>query len=151
MKLLQKQIGRYPTGIWVALIALLLTSLAWMMQLYSLINWDGAVELGLQNESFSGDSVERALANVERGIALADLCWALPITIIAFIGVLKRRLYGLIASMMDFAICVYFPLFFAFQRWNTHLDVVLAAIFLFAVPSILGIIGLGSNMKMFKA
>ena len=40
MFLLQKQIGRYPIGIWVALIALLLTFLAWMMQLYSLLNWD---------------------------------------------------------------------------------------------------------------
>ena len=151
MFLLQKQIGRYPIGIWVTLIALLLTFLAWMMQLYSLLNWEGAIELGVQNESFSGDGVERALANVERGIAMADLCWALPITIIAFTGVLKRRLYGLIASMMVFAICVYFPLFFAFQRWNTHLDIVLAALFLFALPSLLGIIGLGSNMKIFKA
>ena len=150
MKLLQKQLGRFPLGIWVALTALLLAFLAWMMQLYSLINWEGAIELGIQNESFSGDAAERALANVERGIALADMFWALPITILAFMGLYKRKVYGLIAAMMDFAICVYFPLFFAFQRWDTHPDVVLAALFLFAVPSLLGIIGLGINRKFFK-
>ncbi len=69
-------------------------------------------------ESFSGDPVEKTLANVEWGIAMADILWALPLTIIALIGVLKKKLYGLVTAMMDFAICVYFPLFFAFQRWN---------------------------------
>jgi len=150
MNVLQKKIGRRQLGIWVALFALVLTFLAWMMQLYSLLNWEGAIELGIQNEGFSGDPVERALANVERGIALADICWALPITIFAFIGVLKRKSYGLIAAMMDFAICVYFPLFFAFQRWDNHPDVVLTALFLFAVPSLLGIIGLGANRTTFQ-
>jgi len=98
MRLLQKQIGSYPIGIWAALIALLLTFLAWMMQLYSLLNWEGAIALGVQNESFSGDGVERALANVERGIALADLCWALPITIIAVFGSLAYFLMNFCGS-----------------------------------------------------
>ncbi len=46
------------------------TGLAWFMQAYSLINWEGAIKLGVQNESFSGDAAERALANAGRGIAL---------------------------------------------------------------------------------
>ena len=149
MKIFTKGVGRYTIGIWIALVAILLTMLAWIMQIYSLIDWEGDISLGIQNESFSGDQVEKALANVEKGIALADLFWALPLTIIALIGVLKKRLIGFIAAMMDFAICVYFPLFFAFQRWYSHRDVVLAAIILFALPSLLGILGLWTNRKLF--
>jgi len=140
----------FPSGIWIALVALCFTLLAWIMQLYSLINWEGAIKLGLQNESFNGNSVEQALANVERGIALADMLWPLPLTIAAFIGVLKKKLIGMIAAMMDFAICVYFPLFFVFQRWETHTEVAITAIFLFAFPSILGMIGLWINRNHFK-
>ena len=147
MKILNKTIGRFPLGIWVALIALLLTFLGWLMQAYSLLDWEGAVKLGLQNRSFTGDAVERALANKERGEALADMLWPLPIAIIAFIGLLRKKLIGFIAAMMEFAICIYFPLFYAFQLWNTNIDTVLGAIFLWAIPSLLGIIGLWANRK----
>ena len=149
MKILTKGVGRYTIGIWIALVAILLTMLAWIMQIYSLIDWEGAISLGIQNESFSGDQVEQTLANVERGIALADIFWALPLTIIALIGVLRKRLIGFIAGMMDFAISVSFPLFFAFQRWDSHRDVVFAALILFALPSLLGILGLWTNRKLF--
>jgi hypothetical protein len=149
MKILTKGVGPYTIGIWIALVAILLSILAWIMQSYSLINWEGAIGLGIQNESFNGPPVEQALANVERGIALADMFWALPLTIIALIGVLRKRLVGFIAAMMDFAICVYFPLFFAFQRWDSHLMTALAALLLFALPSLLGILGLWTNRKLF--
>lgn len=149
MKLLTRETGRFTIGIWIALLAILLTLLAWVMQSYSLIDWEGALELGLQNESFNGDPVEQALADVERGVALADIFWALPLTIIALLGVLRKSLFGFVAAMMDFAICVYFPLVFAFHRWDTHLTTALAAIVLFAIPSLLGIIGLWTNRKLF--
>ena len=149
MKILTKEVGRYTTGIWIALVAIFFTMLAWIMQTYSLIDWEGAIQLGVQNESFSGDPVEKALANVEWGIAMADILWALPLTIIALIGVLKKKLYGLVTAMMDFAICVYFPLFFAFQRWDSHRDIVLTALILFALPSLLGVLGLWTNRKVF--
>lgn len=149
MKLLTRKTGRFTIGIWIALLAILLTLLAWVMQSYSLINWEGALELGLQNESFNGDPVEQALADVERGVALADIFWALPLTIIALLGVWRKSLFGFVAAMMDFAICVYFPLVFAFHRWDTHLMTALAAIVLFAIPSLLGIIGLWTNRKLF--
>ena len=130
-------------------VAIFFTMLAWIMQTYSLIDWEGAIQLGVQNESFSGAPVEKTLANVEWGIAMADILWALPLTIIALIGVLKKKLYGLVTAMMDFAICVYFPLFFAFQRWDSHRDIVLTALILFALPSLLGILGLWTNRKVF--
>jgi len=150
MNILNKSIGRFPLGIWIAFIALMFTFLAWFMQAYSLINWEGAIKLGVQNESFSGDAAERALANVERGIALADMVWPLPIAVVASIGLLRKKLIGFVAGMMEFAICVYFPLFFAFQRWSTHRDVVLGALFLFAIPSLLGIVGLWANRTYFE-
>jgi len=81
MKLLKKEIYRYPLGIWIAIFALLLTCLAWIMQAYSLLDWEGAVKLGVQNESFTGEAAERAIADVERGVAIADLLGALPITV----------------------------------------------------------------------
>ena len=149
MSVLTKEVGRYTIGIWIAFIALVFTLLAWIMQVYSLINWEGAINLGIQNESFNGDQVEQALANVEWGIAMADIFWPLPLTIIAFIGMLKLRLFGFVAAMMNFAICVYFPLFFAFQRWDSHLMTVIAALMLFALPSLLGILGLWTNRKLF--
>ena len=149
MHVLTKEIGRSTLGIWIAFIALGFTLLAWIMQLYSLVNWEGAISLGIQNESYSGSPAEQALANVEWGIAMADMFWPLPLTIIAFIGLLKKRLFGFVAAMMNFAICIYFPLFFAFQRWESHLTTVIAAIMLFALPSLMGIFGLWSNRKLF--
>jgi len=149
MKLLTKEIGRYPLGIWIAFMALLLAFLAWLMQTYSLLDWERAVELGVQNESFAGDAVERAIADVERGVAIADIFWVFPITVIAFIGLLRKKFIGFVAAMMVFAVCVYFPLFYAF-RGSMNFDIVLIAIFLWAVPSFLGILGLWANRKMFK-
>ena len=150
MKILKKELGYFPLGIWIALIALLLTFLGWIMQAYSLLDWEGAVNLGLQNNRFTADAFESALANKERGEAIADLLWALPINLIAIIGLLRKKFIGFIAAMMEFAICVYFPLFYAFQLWNTNFDTVLGAIILWAIPSLLGISGLWMNRKIFK-
>ncbi len=149
MKLITKQIGHFPLGIWMALIALTLIFLAWIMQGYSLINWESAVELGLQNGSFTGNELDKALANKEKGEAIADLLWALPIAIIAFWGLIKKKLIGFIASMMEFAICIYFPLFYIFQLWNTYFETAMAAVILWGIPSLLGIIGLWANRKTF--
>ena len=149
MEVFKKKINRYPLGIWIAIIALILICLAWLMQLYSLIDWEGAVKLGVQNESFTGDLAERAIADVERGVAIADILWALPITIVAFIGLVRKKFIGFIAAMMAFAVCVYFPLFYAFRE-SMSFDIVLVAIILWAIPSLLGIYGLWINRDLFK-
>ncbi len=105
--------------------------------------------MGLQNGSFDGDAVERALANKERGEAIADMIWPLPITLVAFFGLLKRKFIGFVAAMMEFAICVYFPLFYVFQLWNTNIETAISAVILWAIPSLLGISGLWVNRKLF--
>lgn len=149
MLILKKNLGKYPAGIWIALIALVFISLAWIMQAYSLINWEGAVNLGIQNESFTGDMAERAMADTERGVAIADILWPLPLTIIAFVGLIRKKLIGFVAAMMTFAVCIYFPLFYIFRE-STSFDIVLVVIFLWALPSLLGLVGLWSNRIFFK-
>jgi len=149
MNLLRKNIGKLPLGIWIAIIALILISFAWLMQAYSLLDWESAVKYGLQNGSFSGDAAEKLWAQKEKGEAIADLIWPLPLTLIALFGILKKRFVGFIASMMTFAICVYFPLFYIFQLWNSHRETATAAILLWGIPSILGIAGLWANRHMY--
>ena len=148
MEILKKRINRYPLGVWIAVLALILIFVAWLMQLYSLIDWEGAIKLGVQDDSFTGNATERAMADVERGVAIADILWALPITIIAFIGLLRKRFVGFVAAMMTFAVCIYFPLFYIFRE-NTSFEIALVVAFLWAVPSLLGIFGLWVNRNLF--
>ena len=150
MKLkLNKNIGRLPFGIWIALIALILISFAWLMQAYSLYDWESALKLGLQNGSFSGDEAETVWAEKEKGEAIADLIWPLPLTVIALIGILKKRFFGFIAAMMTFAICIYFPLFYIFQIWDSYRETAMAAMLLWGIPSLLGIAGLWANRRIY--
>ena len=149
-KILQRNAGPYPLGIWIAFLAIFLIFLAWLMQAYSLFNWEGAVGMGLQNGSFSGDALDRSLASKERGEAIADLLWPFPLTCLAVIGLFKRSFYGFVASMMVFAICIYFPLFYIFQLWEAHRGTAMGAVILWAIPSILGILGLWSNRHIFQ-
>jgi hypothetical protein len=149
MKFFKKNVGPYPFGIWIALVALILIFLAWLMQGYSLLNWESAVAMGLQNGSFEGDELSRVLATKERGEAIADLLWAFPITIVAFVGLWRKVFVGFVGAMMAFAICVYFPLFYVFQLWNINVDTAIAAVVLWAIPSLLGIVGLWTNRKLF--
>ena len=150
MHFLKKGTGPYPLGVLIALVVLAALFLGWGMQAYSLLNWNRAVDLGLQNERFTGDAVERTRAHESRSVAIVDMLWPLPVGIAAFIGLLRKRLYGFAAGLMEFAIGVYFPLIFAFQRWATYRETVFAAIFLWAIPSVLGIICLWTNRNFFE-
>ena len=144
-----KKLWGYPAGIWLAYIALALLALAWCMQAYSILNWENAVKLGLQNESFTGNAVERAWALESRSLAIADMIWALPLCIIAFVGLIRKRFYGFAAGLMELAIGVYFPVFFAFQRWSTYRETAVIAIVLWTIPSLIGIAGLWANRSEF--
>lgn len=65
---------------------------------------------------------------------------------------MQRRLgpYPLGVWIALMAIGVYFPLFFAFQRWSTFRGTVIFALLLWAVPSLLGIAGLWANRREFR-
>lgn len=150
MNILNKSLGRFPLGVWIAIAALLALFLGWGMQAYSLLNWDVAVDLGLQNERFTGDAAERTWAQESWGVAIADMLWPLPIGILALTGILQRRFYGFAAGLMEFSIGIYFPLVFAFQRWETYPETVVTAIFIWTIPSLLGIIGLWENRETLR-
>ncbi len=138
----RRVLGPYPLGIWCALAGLLILMLAWAVQAYSVLEWDSAVDLGLQNERFSRDPVEAAWALESWGVAMADVLWAVPVTVVALLGVAKRHYVGSAAAYMAFSLGVYFPLVFAFQRWSTFRGTAVLAVVLFAVPSLVGIAGL---------
>ena len=146
---MRKNLGPFRLGMWIALFALGLTFLGWGMQAYSLVNWEKAVQLGLQSGSFAGDTIEHTIAVKERGEAIADIIWPLPIAIVALIGLLRKKMIGFVAAMMEFAICVYFPLFYVFQLWETNIETAVAAVCLWAIPSLLGIVGLWMNRELF--
>lgn len=149
MLLMQKKIGLFPLGILLALAALVMLCLAWAMQAYSLLDWNGALALGVQNESFDGDPVARAWAQESWGVAAADIVWAMPITVFALFGILRSRFYGLVLGFMAFAIGIYFPLVFAFQRWNTFRGTAITALCLWTVPCLVGVAGLWGNRRRF--
>ena len=149
MGLLQKEFGRFPVGAWIALVALMSLCLAWAMQVYSLLDWNSAVELGLQNERFEGDLVERAWALESWGVVMADMLWPMPITVLALVGIVRSRFYGFVTGLMAFAVGVYFPLVFAFQRWGTYRGTAIEALCLWTVPCLMGIAGLWANRRRF--
>lgn len=150
MQTLRINIGRYPLGVWLAFLGLVVLLCAWSMQAYSLLNWDGAVDLGLQNERFTGDPTEEAWALESWGVAVADLLWALPITVVAFVGLLRKRFFGLGFGLMAFSIGVYFPIVFALQRWDTFQSTAIVAVVFFTVPSLLGVVGLLATRSWFE-
>ena len=104
---LDSTIGRFPLGVWIAIVALVLQLLAWAMQAISLLNWDRAVDLGLQNDRFTADAAEQARAKSDWGIVAADVVWPLPIAIVALVGLLQSRFYSFATGLMEFAIGVY--------------------------------------------
>lgn len=146
---MRRMLGPFPVGVWIALLALLFLLIAWGMQAFSLIDWERAVDLGLQNERFTGNEVELAWALESWGVAVADMIWALPIWVIALIGITRKRTYGFAAGLMEFAIGIYFPLVFSFQRWNLHRETAIIALILWVPMSILGIAGLWMNRSIF--
>lgn len=150
MDTLKNNSNFFPLGFWIAIVAISILLIVGVGgQAYSLINWEKAIELGLQNDHFTGDAVEQTLAIIEKGVCQADMIWLLPLGILAFIGLIKKKFIGFIAGFMFFSIGGYFPIVFGFQRWDTHIETVILAICLFAIPSYLGIVGLWLNRKYF--
>jgi hypothetical protein len=120
------------------------------MQGYSLLDWEGAVELGFQNLSFGGGPAEQAWAVESWAVVLADILWPMPISLLALLGMVRGRFCGFVAAMLVFSIGVYFPLVFAFQRWATFPDFVVVALLLFTLPCLLGIVGPWANRGRFS-
>jgi hypothetical protein len=139
----------YPPGVWAAIVAVLLQLVAWGTQAFAIIDWNAAVDAGLQSDRFTGDAVERTWAAADWGIAAADMVWPLPVAVVALVGLLRKRSYGYAAGLMQLSIGVYWPLVFAFQRWTTDRGVILMALAVWALTSLIGLVGLWWNRRLF--
>jgi hypothetical protein len=64
MKFLTKHVGRFPLGIWIVLVFLLISGLVVILfgQALPFFAWDAALSLGFQEDSrFSADIVEKTM------------------------------------------------------------------------------------------
>lgn len=152
----------HPLGIWLAIFALPLTLLiAGGGQVLSLLDWDLAVSLGLQEHDRQAvDSAQRALAAVEWGTALADAILVLPLLGLGWIGILCRRYWGMLLAMMGATCWVYMFLAYAAQRyglafdagvgaWDEYAELIGAFALIGLAPSLLTLWGLAANADRF--
>ena len=91
---------------------LIITSIVLMLfllsgQTFSLINYEAALDLGLQESAEEITEVGIAFA---KGFAFADTIAYIPLLLIGIIGLLKRTKWGVYAMFASCAISVYWPL-----------------------------------------
>ena len=95
-------------GFWVLISAsILLTLLLLAGQTFSLINYERAVSLGLQE---SVEEVREVGIAFAKGFAFGDTAIYIPLLIAGAIGLLKRKRWGLYSLFGSLAISVYWPL-----------------------------------------
>lgn len=159
---MRTMLAGHPLGIWVAIFAILFTLIAaGGGQVLSLVDWDLAVRLGLQEyDRHAADLTQRALAEVEWGTALADVLLILPLLGAGLIGVLCRRYWGMLLAMMGAACWVYMFLAYGAQRvglafragvgdWGDYATLIGAFALLGLIPSLLTLWGLAANADRF--
>ncbi len=159
---MRRIVARQPLGIWIALFAMLFCLLlGGGGQVLSLLHWDLAMRLGLQeNDPDSADIVQRIFAQGEWGVCLVDTLLVVPLLVVGLVGILCRRFWGLVAGLMG-AICwTYMFWVYTAQRyavvcrggmgpWNDYAGIVIAFALLVLVPCLLTIWGLAANADRF--
>jgi hypothetical protein len=159
---MRRMIGRHPLGIWIALFFMLFCLLvAGGGQVLSLLNWDLAIRLQLQeNDPGSPDIVQRVLAQIEWGVCVADVFFVLPLFVVGLAGVILRRHWGMVTGMMA-AICwIYMFVAYTAQRfavvfrggmgqWSDYAGIIAGFALLCLGPCLLIIWGLGANANRF--
>lgn len=133
----------------IALVALGINFLFLLGQLYSLCDWDTAVMVGLQEDRFTGDAAEKARARLDWGNAIADMIVQVPLTVVAFVGLLITAPFAYDVALLALAICVYWPFIFVGQRGGQDCIGEVIAILIFVLLSILAILGLAANRDDF--
>ena len=95
-------------GFWILIsIGVLLLLFLLIGQSYSLINYNAAVHLGLQESTEEIGQVGIAFA---KGFAFADTAIYIPLLLSGVIGLLKRKKWGVYMMFASCAISVYWPL-----------------------------------------
>lgn len=88
-------------------ISVFLTIFLMVGQTFSLIDYDWAVSLGLQE---SEKEVGKVGITFAKGFAFGDSIFYLPILILGIIGLLKRKKWGFYLMFGSLAISVYWPI-----------------------------------------
>jgi len=99
----KRRIGFWP----LISIGILLVIFLIVGQTLSLINYDLAISLGLQESEEEVGSIGIAFA---KGFAFGDTIFYIPLLILGIIGLLKRTKWGVYAMFASCAISVYWPL-----------------------------------------
>jgi len=152
-----------PMGIWLVFILLIMAFFLGVGgQGLSVISWDTALSLGLQEDDPESENVmERSLVPIEWGTAMADVILQTTFILLAFYGLLRRHWIGLAAATMQFTVYVYVGLQYFFQRfgikvwatgdwaqWQSLATIVLVA---FSFVGWLGLVCLWINRKYFES
>ena len=94
-------------GFWVLIsVGILLTFLLIAGQTFSLISYDSAAALGLQE---SVEEISEVGVSFAKGFAFGDTVIYIPLLIAGIIGVLRRKKWGLYAMFGSLAITAYWP------------------------------------------
>ncbi|MCP4364034.1 MAG: hypothetical protein GY800_01865 [Planctomycetes bacterium] len=164
MNFLTKPIGRFPLGIWIVLLFLLVTGLIFTLfaQTLSFFAWDKALSLGLQEDSrHSADVVERTIGAMSWGEAGADMLVQGTLVIATLIGIVRRREFGFITGVTLAIIWIYVAFMVSFQRiglynWGVVPDlsraqyVVPLMVALAGIPGVISLICLIANRQFFQ-
>ncbi len=122
MNLLMHQLGPFPIGIWAVLAMLLVGGGVFTIfgQALSLLNWDTALRLRLQEDSrTSEDPVERTMGAMSQGEAFADVVQG-SLIVVAFAGILLKHPVGFISGVVQGVIWVYVTFLVLSQRWMLY-------------------------------
>jgi|GEM_PF-507004 len=162
MNPLTKLIGRMPLGIWVVMVLLFIALIFGTGgQTLSIISWDTANSLGLQEDHpDSKDVMERSLVPVEWGTAMADVILQTLVILLAMYGIIRKHWIGLATATIEFGILIYAALFFFFQRYGikvwetgdwTHWQSLATYFLIFTFClGLLGLVCLWSNRKYYN-
>ena len=163
MRFLTKRIGRFPLGIWIVLIFLLISGLVFTLlaQTLSFFAWDTALSLGLQEDSRnSADIVERTIGAMSWGEAGADILVQGTLIILTLIGILRRRQFGFVTGVTLATIWIYVTLMVPLQRigfynWGVVPDLSRAQylgpvmVIVVGIPGVISLICLTANQDFF--
>ena len=151
-----------PIGIWIVFVLLILAFIVGVCgQGISLISWNTAISLGLQEDDPKSENVmERSLVPIEWGTAMTDVILQTTFILLAFYGLLHRHWIGLVAATMQFTVYVYVGLQYFFQRygikvwatgdWTQWQSLATIVLVIFSFVGMLGLVCLWNNRKYFE-
>lgn len=107
--------GRMPSGIWAIVGFHIVNLLLWSVgQTGALVDYDRIAEWGLQD---ARSLVHPVIVQVNQGIAAADTVVMLPLFLIAVVGLVRRRFFGLVASWLALGITLYWPVVYWWSQF----------------------------------